>query len=159
MTSAIGPVFDYLLTNIATVVTAVDPSASVIDGWANVLPDDYVVIGRGNDSDQEAASSIDQYILLGGQMLDEEFTIPIWIDCFRGGDDQSAARDAALAYFNAIVKFINSDLTLGGALKFGRYASLDTVHMDGPVLEDAEAGRRCQISFTLRCRNQYDPNA
>jgi hypothetical protein len=29
--------------------------------------------------------------------------------------------------------------------------------IDGPVLEDAAAGRRCQIKFSLRCQNQYDP--
>lgn len=159
MGSAIGPVFNYLLTGFAPVLAAVDDSASLIDSWANDLPDDYFVIGRGNDSDQEAAAGVDDYTLLGGQLLDEEFTIPCYIDCFRGGDDQSEARDAALAYFNAFVKFLATDLTLGGALQRGRYARLETIHMDGPVTEDADARRRCVISFTIRCANQYDPNA
>lgn len=159
MPSAIGPVFDYLLAQVPPAMALVDDTVSVIDGWASDLPDDYLVLGRGNDADQEAAAGVAQYVLLGGQLLDEEFTIPCYIDCFRGGDDQSEARSAALAYFNAFVKLINSDLTLGGALQRGRYASLDTVHIDGPVTADAVAGRRCVISFTLRCRNQYDPSA
>lgn len=158
MGSAIGPAFTYLLAGVPAVIAAIDPAAAVVDGWTNVLPDDFMVIGRGSDADQTQASGMDAYVLLGGAMLDEEFTIPCYIDCFRGGDNQAEARNAALAYFNAFVKFLATDLTLGGALGNGRYARMDAIHIDGPVLEDAADGRRCVISFTVRCQNQYDPH-
>lgn len=157
MVSAIGPVFDYLMGNLPAVLTAVNPAVAVVDGWASTLPQDIFVVGRVSDADQEASAGVDAYTLLGGALLDEEFVIPCLIDCWRGGEDQSEPRAAALGYLNAFVKFLASDLTLGGALHNGRYARMDAIHMDGPVPDDAVSGRRCVIQFQIRCQNQYDP--
>lgn len=159
MGSAIGPAFDYLLAGLPAALEAVDSSVEVAEAWSTAEVDDMVVIGRAADQDQEAAAGTYALTLLGEELVDEEFVIPILIDCFRGGDDQAAARSAALAYFDAFVKFIATDRTLGGALQNGRYARLDAITIDGPVLAEALAGRRCQIKTALRCQNQYSPFA
>lgn len=158
MGSAIGPAFAYLMANLPGVLQAVDPTVGVVDGWADELPRDFFVVGRASDSDQEASTSVDAYTLLGGELLDEEFILPCYIDCWRGGNDQSLARNAALAYLDAFIKFLAGDLTLGGALHNGRYARMDAIRIDGPVPGDAVAGRRCVIQFSIRCQNQYDPS-
>ena len=159
MGSAIGPAFTYLMTNLPAALQAVDSSVAVVDGWSNQLPDDIFVVGRASETDQEASVGTDALMILGGEQIDEEFIIPCYIDCFRGGDDQSEARNAALAYLDAFVKFLATDRTLGGALQNGRYARMDAVRIDGPVLEDAAAGRRCVVQFSIRCQNQYNPFA
>lgn len=159
MGSAIGPAFTYLTTNLPAQLQAVDSSVAVVDCWANDLPDDVFVIGRAADTDAESALGTHALTLIGGELVDEEFVIPCIIDCFRGGDDQSEARNAALAYFDAFVKFLASDRTLGGVLLNGRYARLDAIRIDGSALADAPAGRRCVIQFSIRCQNQYSPFA
>lgn len=160
MGSAIGPAFTYLLTNLPATLEAVgDGSIAVVDGWATTLPDDIFVLGRNDWPDQEASAGTHALQLIGGELVEEEFIIPCFIDCFRGGDEQKQARDAALAYLDAFVKFLASDRTLGGALLNGRYARLDALTIDGPVPDETSAGRRCQIKFSIRCQNQYNPFA
>jgi hypothetical protein len=155
-TSAIGPVFDYLMANLQGVVTAVSPAAVVQDGWPATIGNDMVLVGRSGPDASDASSGTHVYQELGALRVEEAFEIPCFIDCFVGGTDQGEARAKALAIFNAIVTFLRTDLTFGGALNNGRFGQMTNIRMDH-TRDPAEAadGRRCLIFFTLSCRNLY----
>jgi hypothetical protein len=155
-TSAIGPVFDYLLAGLPAVVTAVSPNASVQDGWVNDMTDQMVVLGTTPDAPDAQTSGTHLYQELGAGRVEEAFEIPAYVDCVVGGSVQAEARAAALVIFNAIVAFVRTDLTFGGALLNGRIGQLTNIRMDhtrDPV--EAQAGRRCVIYFTISCHNLY----
>lgn len=155
--SAIGPVFDYLLAGLPAVITAVSPNASVQDGWVNDMTNEMVVLGAtAVDAPDAQTTGTHVYQELGAARVEEAFDIPAYVDCVVGGIDQSEARNNALVIFNAIVAFVRTDLTFGGALLNGRIGQLTNIRMDhtrDPV--EAQAGRRCVIYFTVSCHNLY----
>lgn len=156
MGTAMGAVFEYLVTQLPAPLAAVDPSAVVADGWVNDVADHLFVVGRNAPDTPEAEAGLDGFILLGGMQMDEEFTVPCYIDCWAGGDDQATVRNAAIALFDAFVAFLKADLTLGGALKGGYYAELTShtvIQTNDP--DEAAAGRRCVITFSLHCKSRY----
>lgn len=162
MASAIAGAFDYLLTNLPAVVEAVDPDGVVIDGpVANSLPPEpapVVYVGAVDPYTAVSADATRQYLTLGGFKVDEDFSIPCYIDASTNDGDQSASRRTALAVWDGIVHLISNDMTLGGLLLAGRVAIVDDIQIiqtDGE--DEAEAGRRTVVTFRVHCQNHYKP--
>lgn len=162
MSSAIGPVFTYLLTNFAAAVQAVDATALIVDGpvpdYLPPPPAPVVFVGAQSPISAVAGDSTRAYLNLGALKADEDFTIPCYIDASAGGNDQAAARNSALDAYNAIVHVIQGDMTLGGLLLAGRVAEIADIQIiqtDGD--EEANDGRRCIITFRVHCQNHYTP--
>lgn len=157
MGTAIGAAIDYLVANVPHALeTAGLGGVIVADGWVTDVADQMFVIGRGSPEAPQAEAGVDAIMLLGGGEVDEEFTIPCYIDTWRGGIDQAGVRADAVAAFDAFVSLLRSDRTLGGCLQGGFYAQI-TNHSVNQTSDPAEAaeGRRCLISFSLHCRNRY----
>lgn len=155
-TSAIGPVFTYLIANLPGVVQAVYPAVVVADGWVTDVGDDMLIIGSSGPDTPESDQATHLYQELGAQRVEEQFEIPCYIDCWVGGSDQSEARNRALAIFNAVVTFVRSDLTFGGALLSGRWGQITNIRMEHTRdITEAQSGRRWTISFSISCKNLY----
>jgi hypothetical protein len=162
VSSAIGPVFTYLLTNFATAVQAVDSTALIVDGpvpdYLPPPPAPIVFVGATSPLSAVAGDSTRNYIELGRLAVDEDFSIPCYIDAAASNNDQAGARNSALGAYNAIVHLIQSDMTLGGLLLSGRVAEVQDIQIiqtDGD--EEANDGRRCLITFRIHCQNHYTP--
>lgn len=158
MASAMGPVFDFLLGDpLKAALLAVNPLVDVVDGFDSSGADDRLVIGRADPGD--SAPSLDgtqMHLELGAQRIEERFDVPCYFDSWRGGGEASQAetRDAVLDLFNALVTYLQLDLTLGGALN--RYAEITAVRMiPTPDLEHANDGRRQILFFTITCKNKF----
>lgn len=158
-TSAVAGVFAYLLAHLPAVVEAVDPNGVVVDGWVDVAPPapaPILVIGAPHPEDATSMDQSRQYMALGASHVEEAFDVPCYIDVGVGGTDQGAARAIALSVFDGVVDLVRSDLTLGGNLLRGRFAELSDIKLVGTRdLSEAQAGRRCVLSFVVRCRNFY----
>lgn len=166
MGSSIGPAFNWLLTGIPTGATtlaqalaAVDVQAQVFDGWPTdqSCPSQFV-IGRQGPQGTAATAGIDALTILGAGRVDEDYEIPCYIQCFVGGTDQGAARNAALALWDAWVHWLSLDQgrTFGGALQAG-WAEVTNIVIDATPHENLESGRFCVIQFSIRCKNKYYP--
>lgn len=157
-----GAVFTYLIANITTAVQAVDATAVIVDGPVadNIPPPPapMVFIGATDPVNPVAADGTRNYVELGRLKVDEDFTIPCYIDTSVNGANQAVCRNAALAVYDAIVHLIQSDMTLGGALLAGRVAEISDVQIIQTDTEaEAEDGRRCVITFKVHCQNHYTP--
>lgn len=158
-TSALSGVIDYLMAHLPAVVQAVDPNGIVVEGWISVVPPPpapILVVGMVHPDDALTADQTRQYLALGAGNVEEDFTIPCYIDVGVGGFEQAQARKVACAVFDGVVDLIRGDLTLGGLLHRGRFAELIDIQLVGTRdPEEAQAGRRSVLSFRLRARNFY----
>jgi len=164
MGTAIGPVFTYLLAQLPAAVHAVDANALISDGYPITFPTaGAALVGVGAEStriESSSGSAARAYVELGAQHVNEDFSIPFYVAVAVGGNDQAAARNPAIATFDAICALIASDLSLGGALKNGRWAEIGpvTVTQTPPPSEGSAAtGRWCVISASVHCLNNYQP--
>lgn len=161
MGTAIKPSFDYLLTNLPAVLTAVDPTAQVVDGWQlDGSTQNFMVIGRGAPTmEAEAASGTDARVILGSTRVNEVFSIPCYIQTWTGGTDQSLSRNAAFVLWDAFVAWIvqPANATMGGALASGGYAEVTRIRVEATPEENLTSGRFCLISFEIQCKNYYIP--
>lgn len=162
MSSAIGAVFTYLIANVTTAVQAVDPTAVVVDGpvadYIPPPPAPIVFIGATDPINATATDGTRNYVELGRMKVDEDFTIPCYIDASVNGANQATCRNAALAVYDAIIHMIQSDMTLGGALLAGRVAEVTDIQIiQTNTEEEADDGRRCLITFKVHCQNHYTP--
>lgn len=162
MSSAIGAVFTYLIANFTTAAQAVDPTAVIVDGSvADSIPPPptpMLFVGATDPFNSVATDGTRNYVELGRLKVDEDFTIPCYIDTSVNGADQATCRNAALAVYDAVVHVIQSDMTLGGALLAGRVAEITDVQIIQTDKEvEADDGRRCVITFKIHCQNHYTP--
>ena len=161
MGTSIGAVIDYLVTGLVAPLKVIDATVQVADNEPGLNSQSLVVIGRSGPDAGDAGSVANEYLELGSALLEETWTLDGYVDCFRPGPAQKPARDAALALYDGVLHFLQADLTLGGNLHRGRYASLTTVTLtqtqDADDTGDSGALRRAVVSFTLRIPNTYTP--
>ena len=161
MGSALPAVIDYLVTGLPAPLTAIDPSVVVADNEPGLESDSLVVIGRSGPTAGDASSAQNQFGALGGLRFEEDWTLEGYIDCTRPGPSQKPARDAVFALYDGLLKFLNSDPTLGGNLLHGRFATLSGVQYR-QTQDDDDTGasgalRRATVSFTVNVPNSYLP--
>lgn len=159
-TSALSGVIDYLLTQFTTAVNTVDTNGIVSEGFVVTAPPPpapIIVVGMPHPDDALVANETRQYVTLGAGHVEETFTIPCYIDVFVVGiNEQATARKKACLIFDKIVDVVRADLTLGGNLTRGRYASISDISMIGTRDEDeATHGRRSVLSFNIHANNLY----
>lgn len=159
-TSALSGSMDYLLAQFPAVVAAVDTNGIVSEGFPTFVPPPpapILVVGMAHPLDATASEQTRQYLALGSGSVEEDFTIPCYIDtAISGIDEQSNARRKSLLVFDGVVDLIRSDLTLGGNLKRGRFAEItDILLIATRDEEEAATGRRSIVGFRVHCRNLY----
>jgi len=106
-------------------------------------PDDIVAIGKVRRQLTAAA-------MIGGGgsgWLDENYTVEIVVDVFRGSDGGQVAYERAMTLANAVIAIVRSDLTLGG-----------NVIRSQPKGDDAEVewdsehgGKRACVTVEIEC--------
>jgi hypothetical protein len=166
-----GAAIDYLHTSLSNGVTtpmgAVIPALSTLDPLVVVTDNEpattspsMVVIGRTSAEIGDLGSATAQYAELGAGRIEEDYTIPGYVDVFRPGPTQKPARDAAIVLFDGIVRLIHTDPTFGGVLQRGqvgmvsRFAPYQTQDE-----QDVAAGGqlRARIAFDIAVHNKYIP--
>lgn len=159
MTLSIGAATDYLYATAQTTssgITVNGHSVLVVDGWPHELAFGMFVIGLSAPPPDVAGDTIGTRMWegLGARHLQEDYTIPCYIDVRVPGTTQKTARDLAESIFNPFWSAITADLTLGGALKGGRYAEItDLASTPSNVGEVGDPGRRQFIQFGVHCRS------
>jgi hypothetical protein len=169
MGTSIGASIDYLCygtnpntrTTLAADLTAVDPTAILVDAYPLQQSQSMVFIGRTDPANAQAPNGSQQPITLGLGTRDEEYSIPCFISVVRHGPAQKPARDAAIALLDVLNHWLAADATLGGALKGGRIAYLSTVSLvqtrDTEDTGDAGSLRTAWVTFDILARNHYTP--
>lgn len=128
----------------------------VVDGQPVELAFGMFVVGLTQPPPDPAgeASGTRSWAELGAGRLQEDYTIPCYIDVRVSGAVQKKARDQALALFDAFWQLLAADLTLGGVLAGGRYAEIiNLTSTPTAVGTAAEEGRRQLVTFDVHCRN------
>lgn len=171
--AAIGAVIDYLVdaltngitTQSGTVIpplTDVDKFVAVGDGLPDQRTQSWFVIGRSGFDDGSAASATEAHTTLGALRIDELWDLDWFAACYREGPAQKPARDAVIALYDAFVRLLQADLTLGGLTHTGGYVEITRLELD-QTLDDSEGGaagnyRKAQISGQLTIKNNYYPS-
>jgi hypothetical protein len=162
---SIGTAIDYLVsgtnpitgTTLLAALQAVDSEAIVVDGIEVTSSRSMVFIGKRDPGNTAANEGSQQIVNLGAGRSDEEYDIPCVAWVSRNGPTLKPARDAAIALFDVVARFVAADRSLGGALQQGRYASIGSVSLDQDVAGDAGAARVAWLSFSIHCTNHYTP--
>ena len=161
MGTSVGGAIDYIVANLAAPITAVDPTAVVVDNDPTVTSQSLVVIGRSSAEDASAGAGSQTIVVLGANERQENYVIPCFVSVYRQGPAQKPARDAAIALFDAVGHLIAADPTLGGLLKKGRIALIESMQLvqtrDSNDTGDAGAMRLAFILFGINCTNTYTP--
>jgi hypothetical protein len=87
----------------------------------------------------------------GTGYLREDFTIPLEIVVFRGGDDVGTVEARAWALLSAAESMIRADLTLGGTVLEAWPESSSMVSEWALNEEDLPIGRRASITCNVMC--------
>jgi hypothetical protein len=159
MGTSIGQAIDYLVAQLPSLVTAVDPTALVVDNYPAYVSDSMVFIGRTAPGDSNATTGSQTIVTLGANKAEESYNIPCYISVYRPGPAQKPSRDAAIALFDVVAHLVATDRTFGGILLQGRYAYIDHFNIE-QTLDSEEAGesgtlRTTWISFDITARNHY----
>jgi hypothetical protein len=169
MGTSIGQAIDYFVsgtnpvtgTTLAADLTAVDPTALLVDAYPTKQSQSMVFIGRTDPENAQAPNGSQTPVTLGMNTRDEEYSIPCYISTTRQGPAQKPARDAALALLDVVAHWLAADPSLNGALKGGRYAYLSTINLvqTRDVEDTGSAGslRLAWLTFDILARNHYTP--
>lgn len=162
MGTVIGAAIDYLVNGLPGVLTPIDPIVYVADNEPAYQTQSLVVVGRQGPQSGVAANGADEYRELGAARLDEAWSLDLYIQCFRPGPAQKPARDAVLALYDGLIKFLHSDPTLDGIVLMGRYAQVGRTQLT-QTQDDADTGtsgdlRMAQISLEIAIPNTYIPS-
>jgi hypothetical protein len=154
VTSSIPAAITYLVTTIRALPEAAAP-VRVFDGWPG-RADTAVVIGITPDADETGAEPV--HAELGAQAEWEIYDIPCIVWSWAGGGEEAmtTARTAAFTVFDAIQTLIRTTAgrTLGGALNSGVAAVRSWRIVQTGSADQASEGRRCEIRFTISCKNR-----
>jgi len=157
MGTVVGQVIDYLVAQLAAPAKAAVPDAMVIDANTNDdLSSSMIWIGRNAPQDLQAGNAARGFPVLGRRSIDEDWTIPGFIDCHREGTDQKAARDPALALWDVVCHLASTDPTLGNIITSGYYVELPNAELFQPDPPQTAAARAL-VLFSVRFRSRYIP--
>ena len=131
--TAFGAATDYLVAQLAPLAAAAVADAIVIDANTNdEHSDSEIWIGRTAPQDLRSGSGPRGNPVLGTRRVDEEWTIPGFIDCRREGTDQKTSRDAAVLLWDVVCRLVATDPSLGGNLSSPWYATVPLVQVEYP---------------------------
>jgi hypothetical protein len=106
-------------------------------------PDDIVSVGKVHRQIGVSAMVGDG----GAGWLEENYTVEVLVDVFRGGDSAPAAYNRASGLVDAIVAVVRADLSLGGAvLRAKPMSDLTEVEWD-----DDHGGQRATSTLEVSC--------
>ena len=161
MGTSVGAAIDYIVAALPPLVTAVDPTAVVVDNDPMFSSQSIVVIGRTEPENAMAADGSQMIVILGAGRREENYLIPCFISVYRQGPAQKPARDAAIALFDVVGHLIASDVTLGGVLQQGRRAEIQKMQLvqtrDSNDTGDSGAMRLAIVVFDIHVSNTYIP--
>jgi hypothetical protein len=152
VTSSIPAVIDWLVAHIGALPECAAPVV-VSDGWPLKRNATGVEIGVTPEDSQIENQAMPAQ--LGGQLDDEQYDIPITVRGWTGGTSQKTARDTAFTIANAIWGLLRTHPTVDDLLNSGAVQITDTgIRQTGDVAS-AGQGRRCEVRFTVHCRNRF----
>lgn len=157
MTLTIGAATDYLFGLAQQAVDGVmvgDKPAKAVDGEPSHPVPAMFVIGLSEPPPNEQGETTGSRVssAMGNEFVDEDFTIPCYLDVRVAGEDQKVARDAAESILRPFLTAF--DPLLGGVLAEGGNAEIpDLRYVPSNVGTGGEPGRRNFISFTVHCTN------
>jgi hypothetical protein len=126
-----------------------DKSASLLvcyDEPGPDQPEDIVTVGKV--ARQLGVSSL---VGSGGAgWLDEQYTVEIQVEVYRGGDDPQAAYARCADLVDVAISVVRSDPTLGGAVIVARPIS----HTQEVMWDDAHSGRVASAAVEIQCRQR-----
>lgn len=171
--STFAPAIDYLVGSLRNGVTigppvavattvipplsTINPRVEVVDGSPATADGVWVVIGRDDWAQDGAGTGTAQYAELGGQRIEESYTLPCFIHVIADGSVQKTARDAVKALFDAIVLLVHTDPTLGGLLQQGRVSMVSRVTLDQPSTSGGTESVSALLHFDIEIHNAYRP--
>ena len=157
MTLSIGAATDYLVglaTQAANGITVEGKPVGVVDGQPVDLFPAMFVIGLSEPPPNEQGETTGSRLSspLGNEFVDEDFTIPCYLDVRVAGKSQKAARDAAESILRPFLTAF--DPRLGGVLVEGGNAEIPELrYVPSNVGTVGEPGRRNFTQFTVHCTN------
>lgn len=169
MGTSLGAAIDYVVagvnpattTTLATALTAAIADAVLVDNFPINQSESMVFIGRTDPDNAQANNGSQIPLTLGAGSRDEDYVIPCYISTSRPGPQQKPARDAAIALFDVVARWLAADPTLGGALHGGRYAYVSNISLI-QTRDEVDAGgagalRIAWITFDIHAQNKYTP--
>ncbi|MGW1859363.1 hypothetical protein [Streptomyces collinus] len=136
--------YDQCTANLAPDPDNVRASLAVVfDAPGPENPDDIVAISRVRRTLKVGA-------MVGGGgagWLDEDYTVEVVIDCFRGSDSGQVAYERAMTLADGVIAIVRTDLTLGGNVIMARPKG-----DDAEVEWDSEhGGKRACVTVEIAC--------
>lgn len=157
--TTIGGAIDYLLAGLEPVLRPLAADLSLADGMATQSSNTLVTIGRnGPASGMATDMGTTAWAELGQARVQEEYLLHNFIQVYRG--TQRIARQDCIALYNATVKFLHDDPSLGGLITRGRAALVTQFQLE-QTADDRDTGggvlRLACIDFALHVTNAYVP--
>jgi hypothetical protein len=134
---------------ILSLSTVALPDVQVLDGPPNVnLASDFVTIGWSPYTDT-AAESQQQFVSLGTQRREEEFTVVCYADSYSGDTGPSVRRARVYQIVGAVETALRADVTLGGVLTLWAEMGDSTLHQ-----EIDDRGLVVGVTFHVHCKTR-----
>jgi hypothetical protein len=144
-TSRIPATIDALVAIFAAAL----PDVQILDGPPNVnLASDFVTVGWSPYTDT-AADAQQQFVSLGTQRREEDFTIACYADSYSGDTGASARRARVFQLVGAAETALRADATLGGVLTLWAEMGDTTLHQ-----EIDDRGLVVGVTFHVHCKTR-----
>ena len=144
-TSRIPATIDALVAIFATAL----PDVQILDGPPNVnLESDFVAVGWSPYADT-AADAQQQFVSLGTQRREEDFTVACYADSYSGDTGASARRARVFQLVGAAEMALRADATLGGVLTLWAELGDITLHQ-----EIDDRGLVVGVTFHVHCKTR-----
>ena len=144
-TSRIPAAIDALVSIFAAALSDVQ----ILDGPPNVnLASDFVTVGWSPYADT-AVDAQQQFVSLGTQRREEDFTIACYADSYSGDTGASARRARVFQLVGAAETALRADATLGGVLTLWAEMGDTTLHQ-----EIDDRGLVVGVTFHVHCKTR-----
>jgi hypothetical protein len=144
-TSRIPATIDALVSIFATAL----PDVQVLDGPPNVnLASDFVTVGWSPYKDT-AVDATQQFVSLGTQRREEDFTVACYADSYSGDTGASARRARVFQIVAAVEIALRADATLGGVLTLWAEMGDCILHQ-----EIDDRGLVVGVTFHIHCKTR-----
>lgn len=125
------------------------PDVQILDGPPNVnLESDFVAVGWSPYVDT-AADAQQQFVSLGTQRREEDFTVACYADSYSGDTGASARRARVFQLVGAAETALRADATLGGVLTLWAEMGDTTLHQ-----EIDDRGLVVGVTFHVHCKTR-----
>ena len=144
-TSRIPATIDALVA----ILTAALPDVQVLDGPPNVnLASDFITVGWSPYKDT-AVDATQQFVSLGTQRREEDFTVVCYADSYSGDTGASVRRARVFQLVGVAETALRADATLGGVLTLWAEMGDCTLHQ-----EIDDRGLVVGVTFHVHCKTR-----